>query len=815
MAVFNGLIIHGSHTDLYRMSVAYKIMNTLTRLLCTSLATCLIIPTLLSQTAIGEWRDHLTYRKAVAVTEGNGIAFCATESAVFSHDPLSGEINRLNTVNALNDVGISTIAWNDTLSALLVGYANGNLDMIKGNRTINLPDIKQSNIIGDKAIYTIESVGYKAYLCCGFGVVVIDLFNEEVIETWFVGPGGSQLVVRDLAIYNDSIYLATSAGLYVADVNNVNLTAFTSWRKNQSIGNLPNGPFDNVEVYDNKLVLNHNSSIDDSDTLYYTSDQINWIQVSTLVGNRNKKLQAAEGFLTVTHRFSVDMLAPDLSILNSVFSFDGDGAFPSDGVRSVDGRFLVADTRYGLVRSSGGSNAERIFPNGPATIDARRMYSSGGALFVATGGVEGNWTNNFDKHGVFHYQDGSWAETTNETEPLMLNPPNNYGGAVVDIMAVTVDPDDADHAWATSWDEGLLEFRNRELVNIFNHTNSALQQADTTVWGANNGIVRMAGVDYDDDGNLWMTNSEIDRPIAVYTEDGSWYSFDPGSILNNNRLVADILVASNGYKWVIRPRNNGLLVFDDNGTISNEGDDDYQVLTAQEGQGGLPSLDVLSIAEDPDGEIWVGTNKGIGVFYDPEAIFNGSDFDAQQILIEQDGNIQILLETESVTAITVDGAGRKWIGTATSGVFLVSEDGTEQVHHFTRENSPLPGNSISSIAIDEISGEVFIGTEYGILSYRSDATESIFPSDCASVFPNPVHEGYTGPIAITGLTKDSDVRITDTAGNIVYRTTSLGGQAIWPGTNMKGERVSSGVYLAFSVDPFGLENCSTKILVIR
>ena len=288
------------------------------------------------------------------------------------------------------------------------------------------------------------------------------------------------------------------------------------------------------------------------------------------------------------------------------------------------------------------------------------------------------------------------------------------------------------------------------------------------------------------------------------------------TILNNNRLLGDILPTEGGFKWIIRPRGQGLLVFNDGGTITDASDDQYKVVTTFEGSGGLPVLDVLSVAEDLDGEIWVGTGKGIAVFYNADAIFTNGNWDAQQILIVQDGNVQILLATEAVSAILVDGANRKWMGTQSSGVFLVSADGTEQIHHFTAENSPLPSNTIISMTMDELTGEVFFGTDKGIMSYRSDAPEGGTTAECASVFPNPVREDHTGPIAITGLVRDSDVRITDIGGNIVYSTTSLGGQAIWPGTNYNGERVSTGVYMVFSVDAAtGTAKCSTKVLVIR
>jgi hypothetical protein len=286
-------------------------------------------------------------------------------------------------------------------------------------------------------------------------------------------------------------------------------------------------------------------------------------------------------------------------------------------------------------------------------------------------------------------------------------------------------------------------------------------------------------------------------------------------VLGGNTLVSDILAATNGIKWVIRPRSNGMLVFYDGGTISDIGDDQYKVLNTFDGQGELPSMDVLSMAEDKDGEIWIGTSKGVAVFYAPDAIFSGGDFDAQQILIEQDGNIQILLETESVSALVVDGANRKWLGTLTSGVYLVSPDGTELLHHFSTENSPLPSDNITSIAIDELTGEVFFGTDQGTVSYRGDATDGLLEASCATVFPNPVHPNYAGPIAITGLIRDSEVRITDIAGNLVYHTVSNGGEAIWPGTDMTGSRVSTGVYLALAVDPTGAEHCNTRILVVR
>ena len=220
------------------------------------------------------------------------------------------------------------------------------------------------------------------------------------------------------------------------------------------------------------------------------------------------------------------------------------------------------------------------------------------------------------------------------------------------------------------------------------------------------------------------------------------------------------------------------------------------------------------MAEDLVGEIWVGTDEGIGVIYSPESVFTGGNYDVQRILVEWDGYVQYLLDTESISAIAIDGANRKWIGTSNAGVFLLSEDGTEQIHHFTAENSPLLSNSISSIKINS-RGEVFFGTSNGIISYMSDATPQIPVQEDVYAYPNPVPAGYSGSIAIKNLMQDANVKITDISGNVVYETRALGGQAIWNGHSFGGDRAQTGVYLVFATNDDGSETQVAKILFIN
>jgi hypothetical protein len=765
-----------------------------------------------STVPIGAWQDHYPYRQCIAVAEGGGQVYAATANSLFRFDPASKEIEKLSKVNALSDVGIQGLAWNEPLQMLLVYYTNGNLDLLEGTRATNLGDIKRSNILGNKGIYGVYFDGTTAYLACGFGIVVLDLARKEVRDTWRIGPGGTQIQVNAITFHGDSIHAATRVGLFSAPRQGANLAAFESWRLRTDLPPaVADGPFNAVVSFNGKLLLNYAAPQIDRDTLYMLNADQTWSRFAPLFNRRNLKLDVSTdgNFVVIPHEGDMHMYGPEMQEINFIFGYAGQFANPRQGIRGSNASFWIADDEIGLVNVEG--PLERSYlPNGPKNVNTWRMVAGGGRVYVASGAVTGTWSNSFLKDGIHMYANGEWSTSDVSNTPLMEGV-NGIFGPVNDIVSIAIDPDDPAHAFAGSWEEGLLELRDGRAVTIYNASNSSLQNHTFN----SSAQVNVAGLDYDEDGNLWITNAWAPAPISVRTKSGEWKSFSPGTLLNGVNLMSDIVAASNGYKWIVRPRGNALLVFDDNGTITNTADDRYKLLNNTEGSGGLPTSDVFAVAEDKEGQIWVGTSKGVAVFYTPEAIFNGSGFDAQQILIEQDGNFQYLLETEFVSTIAVDGADRKWLGTQTGGVFLVSPDGRTEIAHFTEANSPLPSNTIYAITIDDLTGEVYIATDRGIMSYRGDAIEGLDENSCATVFPNPVKESYTGQVAITGLVRDSEVKITDVSGNLVYRTTSLGGQALWPATDMEGNRVSTGVYLIFAADQFGTSKCNTKVLVVR
>jgi hypothetical protein len=380
---------------------------------------------------------------------------------------------------------------------------------------------------------------------------------------------------------------------------------------------------------------------------------------------------------------------------------------------------------------------------------------------------------------------------------------------------VACNPNNPEQAYVGSFGKGLIEIRGDTVRKIWDFNNMDEHSLNVGSYGSDTTFIAVSGLNFDLNGNLWIVNPLNTSPVSVLTEDGSWRDFTFGNELSGNLKLSDIIPSfRTNQKWIIRPRN-GILVFDDGGTPLNTNDDQAKSLSDSPGTGNLPSLHVGAIAEDLDGEIWIGTEKGPAVFYSPSSIFTGNNFDCRQILIEQDGNVQILLETESIRAIAIDGGNRKWIGTSSNGIFLISPDGTETIHHFTSENSPLLNNTIYSIALDHLTGEVFIGTELGICSFRSDALAPYNPVEELLVYPNPVRQDYSGPIAISGMATNSTVKITDAKGNLVNQLISEGGQAIWNATDFNGERVNTGVYFIFASSQDGKEKANGKVLIIK
>jgi hypothetical protein len=231
--------------------------------------------------------------------------------------------------------------------------------------------------------------------------------------------------------------------------------------------------------------------------------------------------------------------------------------------------------------------------------------------------------------------------------------------------------------------------------------------------------------------------------------------------------------------------------------------------------GNLPSLDVRCIAIDSRNQAWIGTSKGLRIISSVDQFVSQDEIETKPIIILEDGLAQELFYEQFILDIAVDGANRKWVSTADAGVFLVSSNGQETIHHFTKENSSLPSDNIIDIEIDDVTGEVFFATDKGLVSFKGSATKPSESLDNVYAYPNPVRPDFTGTVKIAGLTSKATVKITDIEGNLVHETTSDGGTIEWDTTAFGKYKVASGVYLIMVSSQDGLDTTVKKVMIIR
>lgn len=757
-----------------------------------------------NQYGVGSWKDHLSYYNLVDVCEGeNGLIYAATSSSLFSYDKNEGTIERISKLNLLSDVRISAMEYDFTNHFLIIGYENGNLDLlINGKERQNLPDIKLSSLIGDKRIYNIVPYQDRIYLATGFGIVVVDPFRNEVKESYLLGTNGTQAKIGDIAIRNGKIYAGLPSGILRADLSNPILANFQNWTL------LPNFPsaFDGVsqlEFVDNKLMAVVDN--DNGDYIYQGDVESNtWSTFLNFGGLFFNNMFFGNNQLVVSCNYTVLRYDNNLQLLSETAPINGSAVAASAAIVDIDNSLWIADLTNGL-HSIKSSEIKTIVPQGPRYADARRIAAYNNNVWVAHGGVNASYGPQYKVRNISYNLGDTWQEIINP-QGSNTDFPN-----VLDFMSVAIDPTDNNHIYLGSWEEGLIEIRNNQVVNIYNESNSTLKTAPFTFTDE---FIGVASVAFDVDGNLWMTNSFNPQGLQVRNQDGTFYAYNLAPIASVDRRITEIEAAQSGYIWVVAD-GQGLIGYNPNGTLDQSSDDIFKLLTDEEGLGNLNSKDVFCIKEDLDGELWIGTLQGLCVLYNQDAVFNSDEFDAETILIEQGGNIQELLATEAITSIEIDGGNRKWIGTQSSGVFLFSPDGIQEILHFTTDNSPLLTNNIIDIAINQETGEVFFITESGIISYFGDATNFSTEINDIKAYPNPVRETYDGIITIDGLAYQSVIKITDLQGNLVFETVSEGGRATWNGLGLNGERPATGVYLIYASSNDGSSSNVGKIAFIK
>lgn len=760
----------------------------------------LLIPTqfIFSQELpIGSWRDELPYNQLIALAESNDYIYAATPYSVLSYHKNTAVFERISKVNGLSDFGVKTIAYTNNYNTLLIAYTNSNIDLIKDGKIINLSDIKRKSILGNKTIYNILFVNQFAYLSCGFGIVVVDILKEEIKDTYYLSNSGNSIKVYDLAILDNEFFAATENGIYRAGVTNPNLANFANWTKLNHLP-FPNDPYNHIEKFQNYLVANRLTNI--SNDQFFAVTKSNWIAMTCPINEKTHGLYVFDDKLYSVHPSAIGLFNTNFEFIRRLDSYGQSfSANPQVGaiLKSAEQKFYIADKLQGLVISPDLLNFTPNVLNGPRSTSVYDMSVYGTKAVIASGGRDESFGNVYMNEGVFSYSEGMWTNFYKIQTPAL--------DTAIDFVCVDVNKNNTEEFAVGTWGKGVYTFNENGFDKAYGKHNSSITPNSTY-----SHIMRIGGVAYDSKNNLWVASAVSNALLHKRDPSGKWTAFELGAWSAQD--IKDIHLDKRDNIWILLRKGNTNLafVFDENQASGQQ----LKGLTNAAGKGRIPGTQLLSVAHDLDGEIWLGTDEGIGVIYQPQNIFGTGDYDAQKIIVERDGYAQYLLESEKVKAIAVDGANRKWVGTERAGVFLLSSDGREEIHHFTAENSPLYSNNINAIGLNE-NGEVFIGTENGLLVYRGSSSASNSSFSDVYAFPNPVRPDYKGAIAIRGLSRDAYVKITDISGRLVFEILSEGGQAIWSGENMNGQRVNTGIYLVFIANTDGTESMVSKIMFIQ
>ena len=758
----------------------------------------------IGQSAMGEWTLHVPAREALGVVAHNKKVYAAFLSGVLLYDEETKEKSLLTSVNALSDVAVSTIGYEPISGTVIVGYENGNLDLLTDNRTDNIPFIKLSSLQGLKTILRIVCRNGKVYAATGFGIVVIDPVKREVKETYY--PTETNDAIQDIAFLGDTIFALTNNKMCWAKINNPALADYNQWTVDNRVPNNAVSTYKDIEIINNDFFL---STHDDA----YSTDTIYTIQASGIVplvypttGLELNSLSNTNNHLTINTDGGVFIYNDNLDGYSFGYNVYPFGSYVNATSSYMHGTDLyIADRVSGLTKLGNDFSLVSLSFDGPPKNSFYAMDWYKGKLAVAGGGLNGK-KYTFNNSGCYTLEDGKWDLYAREVIKTW-DTANLY-----DCLALSINPTNPDEfAIGTYSDVPLSTItKDKVVTNLFDNSNSPI-----ALTSLGNGHAFISDVKYDEEGNLWMVNGYCDKVLKVFTANKDWYSFDLGSS-SYNGYTGKMAIDYNKNVW-LSVDGKGLFGFDHAGTIDNPSDDRIRQIVKSDLSENLPSNSVRAIAVDFDNEIWIGTDEGFAIIYNSESVFSSStpQYVPQRIKVDFEGNVEYLLGSTAINDIEVDGGNRKWMATDGAGVFLLSPDGLTVLANYTVENSDLISNSVMDLEINHTTGEVYMVTDKGLISLRTDASYEDAEYSDVRVFPNPVQPDFSGVITIQGIRYNSDVKITDMGGNLVYKTTSNGGTAIWNGKTLNGEKVASGVYLIWTAANDGKGRKVGKVAIIN
>lgn len=736
------------------------------------LSLVLLITSILLPQQQTNWKNFANMKSVKDIITVNDGIWAATKGGAFFYNSLDSSYKTFSKAEGLLGIDLTAIAI-DNSGKIWFGSSSGIIDVYDPAKEIfhTILDIYNSTQTS-KAISEIIISGDTVFVATDFGVSLISSQNYFFFDTFFkFGTFTSYIKVNSI-IKNNLIYLATNSGIAIQKAGATNLSAPESWNIYNNAQGLPNDTISSIIFYNSTLIAGTDNGL-------YSFNGTSWSTFLNLTNVKVLDLHFANGVLNILTK-------------SKIYQYNGTALTEISTISEIPAK-LSSSTNLGiLVATNKGILANRIlfFPNGPAANQFPQM------VFDKTGNLWSSSGKDISGGGIYKYNNDFWEIFDVSKYPELSS------NAFYSIFCSS-----DNSIYSGNWGQGFVKINENSIQRY--HTDNT-EMIHTWNLPNNTNFLVVSAISEDSKNNIWVLNLNAadSRSLYVFTTD-SFYSFR--NPLEQHALydeLKNLVVDGNQTKWysMNSTGSSGLFYYNEKNTFENTSDDAFGYLSISKG---LASNDIFSLAVDRRGDLWIGSNAGVNIISNVDALLNSSN---PQFNISRSFPVR----SEVVNAIAVDPLNQKWLGT-NAGLFLLSSDGTQLLASVNTKNSPLLSDVIESLAFDESTGRLYIGTANGLTSFETPSINPVESFDGLNIYPNPlVINNDTKLVTIDGLIRDTDIKIFSVSGKLVREFSSPGGRvAFWDGRDDNGDFVHSGVYIVVAYDQEGNSVETGKIAVLR
>ncbi|NHN25415.1 T9SS type A sorting domain-containing protein [Flavobacterium jejuense] len=736
------------------------------------------------------WKGYFSYNEIIDVETSTTSVYAATENCVFYKSTNQQDLVILNSINGFKPTTITAIHYSENFKKTIAGNKDGLLLIANDDGSVftKVDIIEEVPVAPNKKkINDLYEYNGKLYIATDYGISVLDLSTSEFVITYFIGTSGEEVEVLQTTVLNDEIYAVTrQSGIRKGSLINPFLYDYSQWQTFDA------GYWLGIVTLNNQIVAMNT----DGNTYRFNG----FFQPILNQNQFGKKIKTNGNELIVTTQnnvFVLDNQFNQLVHITNIPNFDVN--FSAANV--VNNQLFIGTEKNGLFSTTISNPLvfENISPDGPFRNNVFRVKKAPNKLWV----VYGSYSEDYSPYPLDELPISNFSRN-NGWENLLYE--DLYEAK--SICDIVINPNNSNQIYASSYFSGLLKIQGND-ISLFDNTNTGSNGLEGIPPGGDSDLsVRINSPTFDKDNNLWVTNAFVEKAIKVLRTNGQWQSYSLNGISPTfiEGRYGPMAIDKNNTKW-IPAFNEGIIAFNDQ--LNNK----FIVINLENGN--LPNRVVNCVAIDNRNQLWVGTAKGLRILSSVDRFISENELSTTAIIIQEGDLAQELFFQQSILDIKVDGANRKWVSIADAGVFLVSSNGQETIYRFTKDNSPLPSNTVNDIEIDDLTGEVFFATDKGLVSFLGISTKSSDNLANVYVYPNPVRPEFFGTVKIAGLTDKANVKITDIEGNLVFETTSEGGTIEWDTSAFGSYKVASGVYMVFVASQDGLDSTVKKIMIVR